>query len=73
VRNISVIFILLLCFRVFVFVLVLELAEFFRAFFCRRDSEGFLFVVVEIAGVACPLALGNKVSLNLEREKLKQD
>jgi hypothetical protein len=71
VRNISVIFILLLCFRVFVF--VLELAEFFRAFFCRRDSEGFLFVVVEIAGVACPLALGNKVSLNLEREKLKQD
>jgi hypothetical protein len=69
VRNISVIFILLLCFRVFVF--VLELAEFFRAFFCRRDSEGFLFVVVEIAGVACPLALGNKVSLNLEREKLK--
>jgi hypothetical protein len=67
VRNISVIFILLLCFRVF----VLELAEFFRAFFCRRDSEGFLFVVVEIAGVACPLALGNKVSLNLEREKLK--
>ena len=47
----------------------LEIAELFRALFCRRNSERLLLVIVEVAGVACALALGNEVGLHLRMRK----
>jgi hypothetical protein len=50
----------------------LEFGKLLRALLRRRNPERLLLVVVEVAGVAGTLALGNEVSLNLNKKGNKE-
>ena len=52
-------------------VICLEVCELLGAFLGRRDAERLLLIVVEVARVASPLALRDKVGLNLKQCQLQ--